>query len=90
MERPGEQQLGITNNIKERMTHHHHDGWNEIEIVGPHPGEVVLDLETQFKRWIASEIGVMKGTRENWNTAKLEVKSLAELKKVSGISTDLF
>ena len=73
MERPGEQQLGITNDIKERMTHHRHNGWSEIEIIGPYAGEVVLDLETRLKRWLASDIGEVKGTRENWSTRDLEV-----------------
>lgn len=90
MERPGEQQLGITHDIKERMTHHRHNGWSEIEIIGPYPGEVVLDLETRLKRWLASDIGVVEGTRENWSTKDLEVHSLKELKKYSGIETELF
>ena len=90
MSRPGEQQIGITNDIKVRMAHHRHGGWTEIEIVGPFPGEEVLALETEFKRWLASEIGVVPGTRENWSTTKLEVHSLAELKKASDLETSLF
>lgn len=90
MQRPGEQQLGITNDIKQRMNHHRRDGWTEIEILGPYPGEVILDLETRFKKWLASDIGLVKGTRENWSTSDLEVNSLQELKEASGISTDLF
>ena len=90
MERPGEQQFGITNDIKERMTHHRHDGWTEMEIVGPYPGEEVLNLETRLRRWLASNIGTMPGTKENWSTVKLEVRSLTELKRVSGVETEWF
>ena len=90
MERPGEQQFGITNDIKERMTHHRHDGWTEMEIVGPYPGEKVLDLETCLRRWLARNIETIAGTKENWSTVKLEVCSLAELKRVSGVETEWF
>ena len=31
MERPGEQQFGITNHIKDRISHHARNGWTEIE-----------------------------------------------------------
>ena len=80
MERPGEQQFGITNDLKERVTHHRQDGWSEIEVVGPYPGKEVLDLETQLKRWLSTPCGSIDGIRENWSTVKLEVRSLAELK----------
>ena len=74
MKRPGEQQFGITSNIKECMIHHRHDGWTEIEYVSPYSGEEVLTLETSFRRWLATDIGVVKGSRENWSTTKLEVR----------------
>ena len=36
------------------------------------------------------EVGTVKGTTENWMTAAMEVRSLAELKARSGIETVLF
>ena len=59
-------------------------------MVGPFPGEQVLATEKKLKQWLRREVGLVPGTRENWFTAKLEVNSLAELKAVSGVETDLF
>jgi len=41
-------------------------------------------------KWLKKEIGLIKGTTENWATTSMEVQSLAELKARSGIETDLF
>jgi len=91
MQRPGEQQFGITNNLPRRMTVHENNGWNLIEhTTEPALGQKVLDIETAFKKWLKKEIGLMEGTTENWSTTKMEVHSLAELKARSGIETDLF
>ena len=90
LERPGEQQLGVTNNLDDRLRHHVKHGWSEVEVVGPFPGEVVLTTEKSFKRWLKAEVGLVPGTHENWFTAKLEVQSLAELKAKSGVETELF
>ena len=90
MEKPGEQQFGITNEINERMKHHKRFGWSEVEIVGPSPGDQILQTETALKRWLKKEIGAIEGTTENWMTSAMEVRSLAELKARSGIETDLF
>jgi len=90
MQRPGEQQLGVTNDIQTRITTHERNGWFLIEIVGPGIGQKVLDTENAFKKWLKKEIGLIKGTTENWSTTKMEVQSLAELKARSGIETDLF
>jgi len=90
MEKPGEQQFGITNDINERMKYHKRFGWSEVEIVGPSPGDQILQTETVLKRWLKKEIGAIEGTTENWMTSAMEVRSLAELKARSGIDTDLF
>jgi len=90
MERPGEQQIGITNNLETRFRQHYLNGWIEVDFVGPADGQTVLDTETEFRQWIRTKLGLVPGTHENWFTATLEVQSLAELKKISGISTDLF
>ena len=90
MERPGEQQFGITNDINGRMKYHKRFGWFELEIIGPHSGEKILQAETTLKRWLKAEIGAIEGTSENWTTSAMEIRSLAELKAKSGIETDLF
>jgi hypothetical protein len=91
MERPGEQQLGISNVITERLRTHESNGWSLIEhTTVPSKGQKVLDTEKAFKKWLRKEIGLMEGTTENWSTTKMEVQSLAELKERSGIETDLF
>ena len=90
MQRPGEQQIGITNDLKTRLKVHERNGWSLIECVGPAPGKTVLKAEVSLKRWLKDCIGVIEGTTENWSTATLEVNSLAEIKKRSKIKTDLF
>jgi len=91
MERAGEQQFGISNFITDRLRTHELNGWNLIEhTTKPALGQKVLDTEKAFKRWLKKEIGVMDGTTENWSTTSMEVQSLAELKAMSGIETDLF
>ena len=90
LERPGEQQLGITNERDIRLRFHSRYGWVEVEVVGPFPGDQVLDLEKKPKKWLRRDVGLVPGTHENWFTARLEVNSLAELKAVSVVETDLF
>jgi len=91
MHRPGEQQLGITNDLPARMKKHERNGWTLLEhsIEGA-SGKKVQEIEALFKKWLKKEIGLMDGTTENWSTTKMEVQSLAELKARSGIETDLF
>ena len=90
MQRPGEQQLGITNELDVRMKTHERNGWVLLEHTVPASGQKVLDTENAFKKWLKKEIGLIKGTTENWATTSMEVQSLAELKARSGIETDLF
>ena len=90
MQRPGEQQLGITNTLNQRIGHHEKNGWTLLDKAGPQSGRIVAYTETTLKKWLRKEIGVMERTTENWSTTKMEVQSLAELKARSGIETDLF
>jgi predicted GIY-YIG superfamily endonuclease len=90
MQRPGEQQLGITNDFSTRMKKHESNGWTLLEYTKPAQGKKVQEIETVLKRWLKKEIGLMEGTTENWSTTSMEVQSLAELKERSGIETDLF
>ena len=90
MQRPGEQQFGITNDLTTRLRRHEGHGWILLEHTEPASGQKVFDTERLFKKWLRKEIGLMEGTTENWSTTKMEVQSLAELKARSGIETDLF
>ena len=90
LERPGEQQIGITNKLDDRLRVHRRNGWLSIEISGPHPGDKVLLVEKQIKKWLLRKVGLVPGTHENWFTTSLEVSSLEQLKEVSGIKTEFF
>ncbi len=90
LQRPGEQQIGVTNEPEVRLRNHSRSGWIEVEVVGPFPGEQVVELERKLKKWLRREVGLVPGTHENWYTARMEVRSLAELKAKSGVETDLF
>ena len=91
LERPGEQQLGVTNYLEERLTFHAKNNWTEVDKpVGPRDGKLVLETEKLFKQWLKAEGVLVTGTHENWFTSKLEVRSLAELKEKSGVETELF
>ena len=90
LERPGEQQIGITNNLGQRLRTHKLNGWSKVDAVGPFPGALVLATETLFKKWLRAEVGLVPQTHENWFTSALEVGSLSELKAKSGLETELF
>ena len=79
MERPGEQQFGITNVPDSRLRRHRANGWNLLELIDPFAGQQVLDTEVLVKRFLNNQLGTIEGTEENWNTVKLEVSSLSEL-----------
>ena len=85
-----EHQLGISNVIERRIKVHELEGWETIEITGPHDGYKVYETEKQLKEWLRKKIGLIEGTHENWYQSRLKVHSLKELKKISGIETDLF
>lgn len=91
MQRPGEQQIGISNVLMDRLRTHERNGWTLLEhTIEGVSGKKVQETEALFKKWLKKEIGLMEGTTENWSTTKMEVQSLAELKARSGIETDLF
>ena len=90
LQRPGEQQFGITNVLSERLKTHARDNWEVVETTGPHPGERVQATEDELKKWIKQKVGLIPHKQENWYTSKMEVHSLLELKKKSGIETSIF
>ena len=85
-----EHQLGISNVIDKRIKVHQLEGWEIIEISGPHNGYKVLETEKKFKNWLKEKIGLIKGTHENWHQANLKVNSLKQLKEKSGLKIDIF
>ena len=89
MERPGEFQIGITNDIKTRAKRHERDGWIMLDKRGPTSGEEILKFETELKRWIKENIGTIEGKRENWESSKLSVSTLKELQTLTGITSNI-
>jgi hypothetical protein len=79
MERPGEQQIGVSNVIDQRLGTHRRNGWQEIQVVGPRDGGEILSTETAVRIWLRENIGTTGNTYENWSTQHLEVRSLPEL-----------
>jgi hypothetical protein len=86
MQRPGEQQIGITNNLTRRVKQHEKYGWTLTDHIGPACGRDVQKIESMLKKWLRSSIGVVEGTHENWPTITMEVSSLNDLRARSGIS----
>jgi hypothetical protein len=85
MQRQGEQQIGITGNLKVRTAHHAGSGWVLVETAGPMRGSLAYKRELLIKQWLRQTVGTLAGTSENWSTASLEVRSLAELFGFVGI-----
>ncbi|MDB4682423.1 zinc-ribbon domain-containing protein [Synechococcus sp. AH-551-A10] len=79
MERPGEQQIGISNVIDQRLGTHRRNGWQEIQVIGPRDGGEILSTETAIRNWLKKNIRTTENTYENWSTRHLEVRSLPEL-----------
>jgi hypothetical protein len=79
MQRHGEQQIGITGNIKRRTDHHARSGWILVETAGPMLGRLAYETELLIKQWLRRTVGTLAGTTESWSTASLDVSSLAEL-----------
>jgi hypothetical protein len=85
MERPGEQQFGITNVPQIRRSRHKCNGWQSLDWHGPAIGKVVLKIENELKQWIKRTHGTVLGTKENWFKSVLEVKTLTQLCALAGV-----
>jgi hypothetical protein len=85
MQRNGEQQIGITGNLKVPTDHHARSGWVLVETAGPMRGSLAYEKELLIKQWLRRTIGTLAGTTENWSTASLEMRSLVELFGLVGI-----
>ena len=85
MERPGEQQIGITNVPDHRIAVHRRRAWSLMELTPAAPGDSVAAVEAHVKRWLKEHVGTLPGTSEAWSTADLEVSSLWELFELAGV-----
>lgn len=85
MERSFDQQIGITNAPRTRMSTHKRDGWALIEMVGPANGTKVKEAEATVKQWLKANNLRIRGTHENWLKEDLMVGSLAEIALMAGV-----
>ena len=53
-------------------------------------GKKFKRLNLNLRNGSEMRIGLIDGSTENWLTSSMEVGSLAELKEISGIQTDIF
>ena len=79
MQRPGEQQIGISNVPQQRLAVHHSNGWELIEIRGPGDGLEVREIEAHFKLWLRSNSRLVEGASESWSSSSLSITSLLDL-----------
>ena len=93
---PEEQQIGITNDLDERVDTHKKENrdkkkkWKLIDHTTKHYiGQDVLDTETLIRRWLKKEGLLVPNKKENWYTSSLKVNTLAEIQKKCGIKKPL-
>lgn len=79
MERPGEMQIGITNHFDQRLATHAREGWELIEMDGPHDGTTIRNRETAIKKHLKTSGLLIDGTHENWLTPMWSPYSLAAI-----------
>ena len=83
MERPGEMQVGITNHPDQRLATHAREGWQLVEMDGPHCGQEIVDRETAIRKHLRENSLLIEGTRENWATAMWSPHSLAAIEQAA-------
>jgi hypothetical protein len=84
-ERPGELQVGVTGSVARRSQEHGLTGWELIDVVGPFDGEVAWNLEQALVAYVYTQVGALRGFREAWSTANLEVRTVRDLAAEAGI-----
>ena len=83
MERPGEMQVGITSVPDQRQATHAREGWQLVEMDGPHDGTTILNRENAIKKHLKSNGLLIEGTQENWATAMWSPHSLAAIEQAA-------
>ena len=87
MARHGEQRVGITGHLEQRLGTHARTNWQLIDKLGPINDQTALEIETQVRQWLTRDVGVIHGTLENWATTNLEVAYLSELFALPGVDS---
>ena len=85
MEREYDQQIGITNVPKTRISTHKREGWALVELIGPADGAKVKKLEATIKQWLKTNNLRIEGTHENWRKDDLRVESLEQIALKAGV-----
>ena len=79
MERPGEMQVGITNHPDQRLATHAREGWQLVEMDGPHCGQEIVDREAAIRKHLKTNNLLVEGKKENWLTSVWSPHSLAAI-----------
>jgi hypothetical protein len=87
MERAGEQQIGITNQLKQRLQCHKRNGWVLVESIGPINGCLAADIEKIVKQYLRRTRSRIRGTHENWPTTKIQASSLRDIFMLAGVDS---
>jgi hypothetical protein len=85
-------QIGVTNNLDQRLKIHTDRGWQAIEIRGPIDGLLAINWETAILRMLKARgadlsnnkiAGKFDGYSEAWSKSTFEVKSIKELMQLT-------
>jgi len=85
-------QIGITNNIDERLSKHKKLGWSVLEIRGPMDGHLTRQWETSILRMLKAKgadlsndkiVGKFDGYTEAWSKSTFDAKSIKELMRIT-------
>ncbi len=56
----------------------------------PNDDQLVLNIETEYEKWLKEVIGLSKDKKENWFITTMKVHSFPELKDKSVMETSIF
>ncbi|MBU6213996.1 MAG: hypothetical protein KGP01_06090 [Actinomycetales bacterium] len=80
----GAQQIGITNNPKDRVAKHQSRGWVALDVRGPMDGYLARNWETDILVWLRNRgipqaPGTFDGYTKSWSDRDYQATSLAEI-----------
>lgn len=78
-----EMQIGITNVPDDRLAYHRRNGWELVDIDGPHDGADIWARERAIKAHLKDSGLLIPGKREDWHTADWEPSSLHEIEEAA-------
>lgn len=85
-------QIGISNDIKRRLSEHQKNGWKVIEIRGPMDGQLTQEIESAVLKMLKAKgadlsnkevAGKFDGYSEAWSKSTFPVKSIRELMQLT-------